>query len=295
MGRRTLALRMAQAVNCPEPLYPGEPCQKCKTCKRIWDMAHLDISIIQADRVGGTIKVDQIRELQHTLAMTPYEARFRIALLLRFEEASRSTSNALLKTLEEPAPQVVIFLTAESPERLLATIVSRCEIINLRPLSVDNVARELVEQSGQTQEEARLFAHLSGGRYGHARNLIDNPERNERRKSWLEDHHKLLNLDRTARFEYVAARLKKKTTLREVVTVWLTLWRDVLLKAAGASSPMVNIDNSQEIEGLAMGLGLDTSRRTVKAIERTIRLLDRNINAQLATEALMLELPNLNL
>jgi len=123
IGRRTLALRLAQALNCTQPPAPGEACRACRTCLQIEQAGHPDLAIVQSEVEGGTLKVDQIRDLQRSLALHPYDARFRVAVLLRFEEANPSAMNALLKTLEEPAPQVVIILTAESSERLLPTIV----------------------------------------------------------------------------------------------------------------------------------------------------------------------------
>ena len=75
VGRRTLALRFAQALNCPQPKAPGEPCRECRTCNQIERMQHIDLSVVQAEREGGTLKVEQIRELQQSLNLSPYEAR----------------------------------------------------------------------------------------------------------------------------------------------------------------------------------------------------------------------------
>lgn len=129
VGRRTLALRLAQAVNCLQPPTPGGLCGACAACTRLEKMQHPDLAVIQAEQVGGTLKVDQVRELQRSLSLAPYEANYRVALMLRFEEAHPGAANALLKTLEEPAPKVLILLTAESVESLLPTIVSRCELL----------------------------------------------------------------------------------------------------------------------------------------------------------------------
>ena len=129
VGRRTLALRLAQALNCQAPPAPGDPCGTCSSCVHLQAMQHPDLAVVRAEQEGGTLKVDQVRELQHALALSPYEARFRVALLLRFEEAHISAANALLKTLEEPAPQVVLMLTATSPESL-STV---CALITLKP------------------------------------------------------------------------------------------------------------------------------------------------------------------
>ncbi len=102
VGRRTLALRFAQALNCTQPIALGIPCRKCRACTQIERMLHPDLAVVQAEQVGGSLKVDQIRELQRSLSLAPYEARYRIAVLLRFEEANPNAANALLKTLEEP-------------------------------------------------------------------------------------------------------------------------------------------------------------------------------------------------
>src|SRR4030067_1091410 len=140
VGRRTLALRFAQGLNCIKPPVPGQPCRVCSACKRIELMHHPDLTVVEAEREGETLKIDQVRALQHTLSLTPYEARYRIALLLRFEEAHISASNAMLKMLEEPPAQVVVILTAKSAENLLPTIVSRCEVLRLRSVAMEETA-----------------------------------------------------------------------------------------------------------------------------------------------------------
>ena len=145
-------------------------------------MQHADLAVIQAEERGGSLKVDQVRELQYSLALAPYEARYRIALLLRFEEATTSAMNALLKTLEEPAPQVILLLTAESGESLLPTIVSRCEILRLRPLPAAQVMQGLNDRWGIEQEQAQLAAHVSGGRPGYALQLCQEPVQLEMRE-----------------------------------------------------------------------------------------------------------------
>jgi len=175
VGRRTLALRLAQGLNCPQPSAPGVPCRSCRTCQRIERMQHPDLTVVHAEQVGGVLKVDQIREMQRGLSLSPYEARYRVALLLRFEEANPNAANALLKTLEEPPPQVVLILTAESAEVLLPTIVSRCEALHLRPLPLDVVGEGLQTRWGLPPDEARLLAHLSGGRPGYALHLHRTP------------------------------------------------------------------------------------------------------------------------
>ena len=172
LGRRTLALRLTQALNCTRPISAGIPCGQCRDCKQIAAMQHPDMNVIQADSEGGTLKVDQVREVQRALSLKPYQAKYRVALFLRFQEANDNAANALLKTLEEAPAHAILLLTADNPEQLLPTIVSRCEILRLRPLSVSAIEADLLER-GVEEERARLLSHISGGRPGYARKLID--------------------------------------------------------------------------------------------------------------------------
>ena len=90
--------------------------------------------------------MEQVRQLRQQLVLTPYQGKYRVALLLRFQEANPSAYNALLKTLEEAPTHAILLLTADSAEGLPPTIVSRCEVLRLRPLPVVQVETALLER-----------------------------------------------------------------------------------------------------------------------------------------------------
>ena len=291
IGRRTLALRLAQALNCPQPTHPGEPCRTCSTCQQIERMQHPDLAIVQAETRGGALKVDQIRQLQRSLSLSPYAARYRVAVLLHFEEANLSAANALLKTLEEPPAQVILVVTAETAESLLPTIVSRCEVLRLRPLALDQVIQWLQKRWGLPPEQAQLLAQLSGGRPGYALRLHQDPDLLHRRQAWLDEFSHLLSASRVERFSYAETLAKDKDSLRQALFDWLSLWRDVLLRSAGSAAPVANLDRIEEIEGLAARVSLETAHGFVAALENTLNMLEGNVNPRLATEVLLLDLP----
>jgi len=291
VGRRTLALRLAQALNCIQPPQAGKACLACRICKQIERMQQADLSVVQAENKGGTIKVDQVRELQRSLALAPYESIYRVALLLRFEEANHNAMNALLKTLEEPASKVILIVTAESAESLLPTIVSRCEVLRLRPVQPDQLSQELQRQSQLPVEQAQLLAHISGGRPGYAQYLHQNPDDLDKRTEWLDDHWRLLDASRKDRFDYCEKAAKDKDGLRVLLSVWLSFWRDILLRAADSSASIANPDRLDEIEHLATTCGLQMAHSVVSSLERTLGLLERNANVRLSTEVLLLDLP----
>lgn len=303
VGRRTLALRFAQAVNCTQPPTPGEPCGVCRACVQFERMAHPDLSVVQAGREGGDIAVDAVRQLQRALNLAPYEARFRIALLLRFEEATASAQNALLKTLEEAPEKVILLLTAENAEALLPTIVSRCEILRLRPLPLDTV-RESLAARGIPAAQADLLAHVCGGRPGLAFRLSQNEERMRQRADWLDDLWRLLHANRAERFAFAerAANTRGNTreerdrlreNLREMILTWLSFWRDALLRAAGTSAPLTNPDHAERVEQAAITAEVSGARRAITALEDALPRLG-NANLQLLLEVLLLDMPVVN-
>lgn len=296
LGRRTLALRLAQVLNCTKPLGPGIPCGICRDCKQIDAMQHPDMNVIQAldgddlPKEGGTLKVDQIREVQRSLSLKPYQSKFRVALFLRFQEANDNAANALLKTLEEAPAHAILLLTADTPEQLLPTIISRCEILRLRPLPIEAVESDLIAR-GVDEERARLLAHISGGRPGYARRLVDDVTLLEKRDERLNDLQALLPAARVEKFSYADKLSKDKDAMRQAIIIWLSYWRDVMLRVAGAETPLINVDRNMEIEFLAGRLNLSTARRVVSDLENTLEKMDRNVNSRLLAEVLLLDWP----
>ncbi len=290
VGRRTLALRFAQALNCPQPPQPGASCGICRTCDQIDRMQHADLSIVQVIEEASTIKVEQIRELQRSLSLSPYSARYRVALLLNFEQATASAQNALLKTLEEAPEKVILLLTAGSPENLLPTIVSRCEVMRLRPMKVDALQGALVER-GAAPDHARLLAHLAGGRPGYALRLQSEDGSDKLRTHWLGELVRLLASRRLERFQAAETLAKNRDQLRQVLLIWLSFWRDLLLCCAGSKAPLTNLDFETSLRAAAAQIDLDCARARTADLEQALEGLDVNLNPRLLTEVLLLDWP----
>lgn len=296
VGRRTLALRFAQALNCLNPAVPGEPCGTCKTCQQIERMQYTDLTIIQAEKEGGTLKVEQIRALRQSLSLKPYQGKYRVVLFLRFQEANASATNALLKTLEEAPAHAILLLTADTPEQLPPTIPSRCEILRLRPLPVETVEMFLKEH-GADDAFAHLLAHVSGGRPGYALRLMQDKDALDFRARRLVEIQKLLNSTRRERFAYAEKltdrKYQERERFRETLLLWLAFWRDVLMGVAGSDAPLVNVDLCSEIEAMASRLSLPEARQLVNAVEEAVDRLDRNVNSRLLAEILLLDWPRI--
>ncbi|MGD2058480.1 MAG: hypothetical protein PVI04_07080 [Anaerolineales bacterium] len=306
IGKRTLAMRFVKALNCTHPPGPGEFCDECSTCKRIQARVYPDLEIVEVGQLdeqrGSTsseISIEQILALQKRLALTSYEGKWRVGLILRFWQASLAAANALLKTLEEPSDNVVLILTSRTADDLLPTIVSRCEVIQLRPVAKSKIEHELVSRQ-VVKSEAGMLANLSAGRPGIALQLLQDPEQLERRSGSIEDLFGLLSAGRAERFNYVE-RFKPGSgeTLKDVrdevvelLELWLAIWRDVFLIQLERADRVQNHDVLDSLAAVAGDLERAQTIDLIEHVEKTLGLIQAYANIRLALENLMLNLPH---
>ncbi len=163
-GKREAALAFAAGLACP-----NGGCGVCNTCRRILGGLHPDVEVIAPE--GNFIRKEEITEINLHAAYRPYEARAKIYIFLEADSFNAEAANAFLKTLEEPPGHVRFILVTDRPERLLPTIASRCQPVMFSPVPAPAIASDLVCRFGLTEEEAALFARVSGGNLGYAREL----------------------------------------------------------------------------------------------------------------------------
>lgn len=286
VGKTTLAKGFARAMECTSESL--RPCGECRACRLIEHDGFADLNIIQSQ--DKTLKIEQIRELQHTLALRPVEGRYRVVILENFQEASGQAQDALLKTLEEPPPFVVILLTVDHIGSVLPTIRSRCQPVALRPLSAAQI-RNALEAQGIETEQAALLAQLSGGRLGWALKAAKNEEALQLRNSALNALEGLISVDRVARFRFAEQAAQNKDSLPDLLAWWQSYWRDVLMSIQSARVPLTNRDHRHAIEQLTAALHAEDAQRALDGITRTMKYIDQYVNPRLALEVLMIDMP----
>lgn len=295
IGRRTLALAFIKALNCQNPPAPGEFCGVCAACRQIDAQNFPDLTVLAPEEGHQDLRIDQIRAVQQTLALAPYQAKYRVVLLLDFQRATAAASNALLKSLEEPPARAVMVLTADAEENLLPTIASRCQIIRLRPLPLEKASGWLEQRLQVPADRAALLAHLSSGRVGAAVRFDQNPELLDAYQDALDRLEELLGSTRRQRLQYVESLQRSKGGQRELVgqliSAWLTFWRDVLIARSGAEMPLVNQERQAFLRKIAEQMDLARIELILEAHEKALTRLDAYVNPRLILEHLLLRLP----
>ncbi len=300
VGKMTLALNLAQSVNCLQG--SGAPCGGCVQCTRIARGHHADVRIVTLGRgdEGGpartVIRIDDVREALRQVNLKPYEGTCTVIIFDRADLMSEEAANALLKTLEEPPPQVLILLLTPDEEALLPTVRSRCRRLVLQPVPEEKMAEKLVSEYQADPKEAARLARLSRGCPGWAITALKGEENVlEQQEAELERLQETWESGLGVRFGYAdelaALFSRDRDAAKQSLYLWLRWWRDLLLIKEGGEDYILNIAQHAELRLQASQL---TSAQIVRFIRRllaTLEALDRNASPRLALEVLMLDLP----
>jgi DNA polymerase-3 subunit delta' len=192
-----------------------------------------------------TLKINQIRDLEHNLSLTPAETQYKIVILEDFQDANPNATNAFLKTLEEPPAYAVLILTAVDPGLLLPTVPSRCQEVALRPVPADTIQQALRERWGVDEESSHLLSHLADGRIGWA---IEAAQDQRLLDSYLERLALLreaLRMSRVGRFTMAGKLARDPEELLILLRTWLGWWRDLALVTFGAEDDAAIVIGAQ--------------------------------------------------
>jgi DNA polymerase-3 subunit delta' len=300
VGKTTLALNLAQALNCEadEP-----PCGECASCQRIASANHADVQIIglthNESSAGAKpqveISIDQIRQLQHSANLPPFEGKCKVFIIDGAEIMSNEAANCLLKTLEEPVDRVVFILLTANERLLPATVISRCQRLELPPLTTAEIAAALNNRWGIEPPKAELLAKLSHGCPGWAFSAVLDDgllqQRTERMNRLLD----IISADYEERFTYAAQLAaqfnQSREAVQKILDLWLDYWRDLMLVKAGCHNDITNVDLEATLIKMAEDYSLAQLRTFIDSIQAAKGQLRQNANPRLVLEVLMLSIP----
>ena len=285
VGKRRVAFAAAALVNCESPT-DGQPCGTCRSCTKLRAGSHPDVEVIEPD--GRWIKIEQVRAIASKTRFRPYEGRRRVFIIEGAERMREEAANALLKTLEEPGGETVFFVITAQPHRLLSTIRSRCQPLRFAPLDDDDV-RMMLEADGVDADAARSAAALARGSMARARRALDSPVFSASGE-WLERVAHASTNGPMAVLDLAESIARAKDDMHDVLDWLRTVWRDLALRAAGASPERrVYGDAVAQVEAAAQRSPRDLAA-DIDRIDEAERALLGNVNPTMVWENLLLDL-----
>ncbi|MCM1027404.1 MAG: DNA polymerase III subunit delta' [Roseburia sp.] len=286
-GKEFIARIFAMALQCEKG--GPEPCQECHSCKQALSNNHPDIIRVMHEK-PNTISVDDIRtQVNGDVAIKPYSSPYKVYIINEAEKMNASAQNAILKTLEEPPEYVVILLLTANVEALLPTILSRCVVLNMKPVPDALVKKYLMEQLQVPDYKAEICVAFARGNIGKAKMLASSEDFENVKAEALS----LLKYIQDMELNEIIAAVKKigeyKLEINDYLDIIAIWYRDALLfKATNDVNHLVFREEIQPLRKTAQRSSYEGIEKIIKALDMAKRRLDANVNFELTMELLMM-------
>lgn len=286
-GKEFIAKIFARALQCEAG--GAEPCGECRSCKQALSGNHPDIIFVSHEK-PNTISVDDIRtQINNDVVIKPYSGARKVYIVNEAEKMTAQAQNAILKTLEEPPEYAVIILLTTNVNTLLSTILSRCVMLDMKPVPDDLVREYLGGQMQVPDYKAEVCVAFARGNIGKAKALASSEDFENIKAEVLS----LLKYIQDMEFNEIIGAVKKVTEYKLEVKDYLDLcaiwYRDVLLfKATSDVNHLVFREEIQALRRTARHSSYEGIEVIIKALDTAKRRLDANVNFELVMELLML-------
>lgn len=288
-GKEDVAMLLAKTLFC-EQLDGTEPCNTCNACKRIASHNHPDVHWIEPD--GQSIKIEQIKHLQKEFTYSGVESNQKAYIIKGAETLTVNAANRILKFLEEPSRKTTAIMLSENTQAMLATIRSRCQIIELQPLNPDTFKQQLVE-AGITEGNARLFSQMTNN-LQEALDLNEDEAFAQGRKlvvQWVE----MLSSSRDDSYLFIHQQwlpyFKDRLAQEQGLDLLLLAFRDINFEQIGNQARMALFQPGDErLERATLAFTSAELLANMQAILHAKRLLKQNVQPTLVMEQLALQL-----
>ena len=286
-GRLKMAKEFAKLINCHDP--KDDSCGECYPCRKIEEEKHVDVHIFRP--INNVIAISQVRELEKYMYLKPYESDKKLFVICDAQHLSIESSNALLKTLEEPARDSVIILIANDAARLLPTITSRCQKIIFNSVDEATIKDILVHKYKIPLSQAHYISYLSEGSLDRALNFKDLKD------DLFEKRGHILNSIYFRKFSIFRMeelntkdKIQRKKNIHLLLDMLLAWFRDLLFIKAGLKNPLINWDKKEELFKLNDKYSREELIRNINTITDTKSLINLNTNLKLAISKMRADL-----
>lgn len=291
-GKEFVAKVFAAALQCENPDVSSdvtEPCGECHSCKQMASGNQPDVIYVSHEK-PGTIGVEDIRgQINGNIAIKPYAGRYKVYIINEGEKMTVQAQNALLKTLEEPPEYAVILILTTNVEALLPTILSRCVVLNMKPVKDSQMKKFLMGTMQVPDYKADVCVAFARGNIGKAKMLAASEDFDHVK----EEAVTLLKYINDMEISEIVAAIKKineyKLDVNDYMDILAIWYRDVLLfKATHDVNHLIFREEIQYIRKVADRSTYEGIENVISALDKAKGRLNANVNFDLTMELLLL-------
>lgn len=287
VGKKTLASVVAKSLQCESG--EADPCGKCKSCLQAETGNQPDIIWVKHEK-PNVISVDEIRtQLVNDIDLKPYSSRYKIYIVPDSQMMNQQAQNALLKTLEEPPEYAIIILLTNNVDKFLPTILSRCIVLNFKPVEPLHMMEYLVSNIGVDQEKARFCTDFAQGNLGKAVRLAISPDYNEIREDSVRLLRKISDMEMDEIIQAVKNMGKYKLDIADYIDI-MTMWfRDILMvEISNSPNKIIFKHEFSTMKKQASRMSYEGIEKILEAMDKLKVRLEANVNFDIAMELMLL-------
>jgi len=298
VGKFKVALSLAKALLCEKA--ERDFCGACPVCRQIESGNHADVLVLRpesrkgekdwfVDPAMGTIRIEQIRQLQHWIAVGSFQGGWRLGILEGADKLNAHAANSLLKTLEEPPPRSLLILISPTRTQLIPTIVSRCQPVYFPPIARAELEAALTGRLEASADAVTVLARLADGSIGKAL-ALDRDWVFQERGQWIARLCAFLDAG-GGPFQDFVDELIHFPRMMEVLELYQTWFRDLLVYLEmGEAGRLLNADLLKQVEQFSTRGDSLAWIGSIAALQRAREAIQNHFNSQLVVEGMLLDL-----
>ena len=284
-GKKLLADTFAAALQCEEGGI--EPCGHCQSCKQAVSGNHPDIRRVTHEK--ASISVDDIRlQLNNDILVKPYSRPYKVYIIDEAEKMTEQAQNAMLKTIEEPPAYAVILLLTVNAKLLLPTILSRCILLNVRPVARGQITKLLTEHYGIAGFMADVAADFADGVPGKAIAYAQSGEFVNLKDEVIRLLRRLDSMPAEEIYKKVKEWAGSKPAIPDILSLIQLWYRDILvMKSTDGAGRLVFREEERELASRADNMSYGQIEDCLKSIETIKQRMNANVNLEVSLEMLL--------
>lgn len=286
-GKKLIAKVVAKTLQCE--LGETDPCEECHSCIQVESGNQPDIIWVTHEK-PNVISVDEIREqINNDIGIRPYSSRYKIYIIADAQLMNQQAQNAILKTIEEPPEYAIIMLLTTNIDKFLPTILSRCIILNCKPIKELDMIDYLINVVGVDEKKAYFCTNFAMGNMGKAVRLAISEDYNNLKNDCTHILKNIYDMSIEDIIDQIKKINKYKLEINDFIDMMIMWYRDILmLKISGNPNKLLFKEEYIYIKKQASRISYAGVDQIIEALEKVKTRLDANVNFDITMELMLL-------